>query len=120
MYVLFSFFVFVQDLRSGRSDQIIPEAEASIQCIDVDPCARLAASVNNKGACYVWSLLESGEAARLSRNNSCSVEDGVGGNTVENSQFFGPVNRPTRMVPKMKIPAHKTYALKCKFSPDSR
>jgi hypothetical protein len=23
-------------------------------------------------------------------------------------------------VPKMKIPAHKTYALKCKFSPDSR
>lgn len=34
----------------------IPEAEASIQDIAIDPEGKMMAAVNNKGNCYVWSL----------------------------------------------------------------
>lgn len=48
------------------------------------------AAVNNKGHCYVWSL--SG----------------------------GADEQPTKLSPKHKLEAHPKYALRCKFSPDSR
>lgn len=63
----------------------IPEAEASIQDIAIDPEGKMMAAVNNKGNCYVWSL---------------------GGS-------------PPRPVPRKHLQAHKKYALRCKFSPDS-
>ncbi|XP_028173381.1 target of rapamycin complex subunit lst8 [Ostrinia nubilalis] len=44
------------DLRTDKNDQLIPEAEASIQDIAIDPEGKMMAAVNNKGNCYVWSL----------------------------------------------------------------
>nr|CAD7196714.1 unnamed protein product [Timema douglasi] len=67
----------------------IPEAEASIQDIAIDPEGLHMAAVNNRGHCYIWSLT-----------------GGVG-------------EEPTKLNPKQKIDAHMRYALKCKFSPDS-
>ncbi|CAG9102873.1 unnamed protein product [Plutella xylostella] len=72
------------DLRTDQNDQLIPEAEASIQDIAIDPEGKLMAAVNNKGNCYVWTL--AGDA---------------------------------KPVPRKHIQAHKKYALRCKFSPDS-
>lgn len=48
------------------------------------------AAVNNKGKCYIWSLTD------------------------------GLDNEPTKLTPRHKFEAHKRYALKCKFSADSK
>ncbi|KAJ8872761.1 hypothetical protein PR048_026377 [Dryococelus australis] len=77
------------DLKTDRNEQLIPEAEASVQDIAIDPEGTYMAAVNNRGHCYVWSLT-----------------GGVG-------------EEPTKLNPKHKLDAHKRYALKCKFSPDS-
>lgn len=77
------------DLRTDHNEQLVPEAEASIQSVSIDPEGSYLASVNNKGNCYVWTLSTSTASA-------C-----------------------TQARPKTKIEAHKRYALKCKFSPDS-
>ncbi|XP_043271855.1 target of rapamycin complex subunit lst8 isoform X2 [Venturia canescens] len=77
------------DLRSDHNEQLIPEAEASIQDIAIDPDGTYMAAVNNKGHCYVWALT-----------------GGIG-------------EEPTRLNPRHKLSAHKRYALRCKFSPDS-
>ena len=47
------------------------------------------ASLSPQGNCYVWNLA-----------------GGMG-------------DEVTQLIPKTKIPAHKRYALRCKFSPDS-
>lgn len=57
--------------------------------INISPDSTLMASVNNKGRCYIWSLISS------------------------NSDV------PTKLQPKHKFEAHKRHALKCKFSPNS-
>nr|CAD7592521.1 unnamed protein product [Timema genevievae] len=86
------------DLKTDHNEQLvtmldrqfrIPEAEASIQDIAIDPEGLHMAAVNNRGHCYIWSLT-----------------GGVG-------------EEPTKLNPKQKIDAHMRYALKCKFSPDS-
>ncbi|XP_076666937.1 MTOR associated protein, LST8 [Andrena cerasifolii] len=77
------------DLRSDHNEQLIPEAEASVQDIAIDQDGTYMAAVNNKGNCYIWTLT-----------------GGVG-------------EEPTRLNPRHKLSAHKRYALRCKFSPDS-
>ncbi|GBP33759.1 Target of rapamycin complex subunit lst8 [Eumeta japonica] len=72
------------DLNTDHNDQLIPEAEASVQDIAIDPCGKLMAAVNNRGSCYVWAL-----------------------------------GREPRALPRKHIRAHRKYALRCKFSPDS-
>ncbi|VDO97583.1 unnamed protein product [Soboliphyme baturini] len=78
------------DLRTDHNEQLLPEQNASIQCLDVDPEGTMLAAVNNKGMCYLWNLI-SGIAA----------------------------NESTRLNPKIRVQVHQRYALKCKFSPDS-
>ncbi|GLH02921.1 Protein LST8 homolog [Gryllus bimaculatus] len=70
------------DLKTDHNEQLIPEAEASIQDIAIDPEGHFMAAVNNKGHCYIWSL-----------------SGGIG-------------EEPTKLNPKHKIEAHKRYALK--------
>ncbi|KAJ8682715.1 hypothetical protein QAD02_018507 [Eretmocerus hayati] len=77
------------DLRSDHNEQLIPEAEASIQDIAVNSDGTFMSAVNNKGHCFIWSLT-----------------GGIG-------------EEPTKLNPRHKLNAHKAYALKCKFSPDS-
>ncbi|XP_034951891.1 target of rapamycin complex subunit lst8 [Chelonus insularis] len=81
--------IHIWDIRSNHNKQLIPEAEASIQDISIDADGSYMAAVNNKGNCYIWALT-----------------GGVG-------------EEPTKPYPRHKLAAHKRYALKCKFSPDS-
>lgn len=82
--------VYLWDINSEAHEQLIPEVDASIQDIAISPDGQYMAAVNNKGNCYIWSFLYSSD-----------------------SQLSSPQ-------PKLKIEAHKRYALRCKFSPDSR
>ncbi|KAK2153662.1 hypothetical protein LSH36_290g03093 [Paralvinella palmiformis] len=75
--------------RTVQHPDSIPEVDASIQSISIDPEGTYMAAVNNKGNCYVWSL--SG----------------------------GRHNEPTKLHPKTKLVAHDRQVLKCLFSPDS-
>ncbi|XP_012275123.1 target of rapamycin complex subunit lst8 [Orussus abietinus] len=77
------------DLRSDHNEQLIPEAEASVQDIAIDSDGTYMAAVNNKGHCYIWVLAG------------------------------GVAEEPTRLSPHHKLVAHKRYALCCRFSPDS-
>nr|BAN20635.1 vegetatible incompatibility protein HET-E-1, putative [Riptortus pedestris] len=49
------------DLKTDHNEQLIPEAEASIQSVSIDPEGKLMAAVNNKGNCYIWALTSSDE-----------------------------------------------------------
>lgn len=81
--------VYLWDVKSDAHEQCVPEVDASVQDVCISPNGKYMAAVNNKGNCYIWSLSSSDE-------NQLSV-----------------------LQPKQKIEAHKRYALRCKFSPDS-
>ncbi|XP_076030597.1 MTOR associated protein, LST8 isoform X2 [Oratosquilla oratoria] len=81
--------IHIWDIKTDHNEQLIPEPDASIQSIAIDPEGTYMAAVNNKGKVYVW---------RLSGGNGDS---------------------PTRATPAHSIHAHNKYALKVKFSPDS-
>lgn len=81
--------IHIWDLKTNKNEQLIPEADTSIQHITINADGTYMAAVNNKGNCYIWSM------------------------TTSNG------DEPTQLRPKMKLPAHKRYSLKCKFSPDS-
>ncbi|XP_077979424.1 target of rapamycin complex subunit lst8-like [Glandiceps talaboti] len=80
--------IHIWDLKTDHNEQLIPEPDSSIQHISIDPDATLLSAINNKGNCYIWTL---------SRTKN---------------------ERLSQLHPKTKIPAHKKYGLKCKFSPD--
>lgn len=80
----------VWDLRSDKTEQLIPEMNVSINCVDIDPDASYLAAVNTKGTCFVWSISP--------------------GKTMEGIM---------QLHPRRKLDAHTKYGLKCKFSPDS-
>lgn len=82
--------VYLWDVKSDRHEQLLPEPDTSIQSVAISPNGLYLAAVNNKGNCYIWSLQNGSE------------------------------NELTKTFPKLKIEAHKKYALKCNFSPDSR
>lgn len=62
---------------------------ASVQDVAISPDGMYMAAVNNKGNCYIWTL---------STNSDTHLSN---------------------LQPKQKIEAHKRYAVRCKFSPDS-
>ncbi|XP_014214450.1 target of rapamycin complex subunit lst8 [Copidosoma floridanum] len=49
------------DLRSDHNEQLIPEAEASIQDVTVNCYGTYMAAVNNKGHCFIWALNSIGD-----------------------------------------------------------
>ncbi|XP_045472971.1 target of rapamycin complex subunit lst8 [Harmonia axyridis] len=49
------------DLKTDNTDQIIPEQDAMILDIAIDPLGHYMASVNSKGRCYIWELQGSSE-----------------------------------------------------------
>lgn len=81
--------IHIWDVKTEHNEQLIPEPDASIQSIAIDPEGTYMAAVNNKGKVYVWRL---------------------SGGTAD--------NRIT-LTPTRSILAHSKYALKVKFSPDS-
>ncbi|XP_047486512.1 target of rapamycin complex subunit lst8-like isoform X2 [Penaeus chinensis] len=81
--------IHIWDVKTEHNEQLIPEPDASIQSIAIDPEGTYMAAVNNKGKCYVWRL------------------SGGTGDT------------PITLTPTKSLLAHNKYALKVKFSPDS-
>ncbi|XP_046362212.1 target of rapamycin complex subunit lst8-like [Haliotis cracherodii] len=81
--------IHIWDLKTDNNEHFIPEPDAAIQSISIDPMGTMMAAVNNKGNCYIWTL--------------------TGGKREE----------PTQLHPKTKFLAHNRYVLKCLFSPDS-
>lgn len=77
------------DLKTDKSEQLIPEPDSSIQSISIDSMGTMMAAVTNKGKCYIWSL--------------------TGGRRDE----------PTQPHLKTDLTVSNRYALKCLFSPDS-
>lgn len=82
--------VYLWDVKSDAHEQCVPEVEASVQDVAISPDGMFLAAVNNRGNCYIWTLMSSSDT------------------------------HLSTLQPKQKIEAHKRYALRCKFSPDSR
>uniref|UniRef100_A0A1B6EK74 Target of rapamycin complex subunit lst8 n=1 Tax=Cuerna arida TaxID=1464854 RepID=A0A1B6EK74_9HEMI len=78
------------DLKSDHSKQLVPEPGASIQSIAMDPTGKYMAVVTNRGRCFIWEL----------------------------PAMF--VEELTLSQHSTMIEAHQRYALRCKFSPDSK
>lgn len=49
--------VYLWDIKSDKHEHLIPEVDASIQDIAISPNGQLMAAVNNKGNCYIWTLI---------------------------------------------------------------
>ncbi|KAG8557451.1 hypothetical protein GDO81_016636 [Engystomops pustulosus] len=81
--------IHIWDLKTDQNEQLIPEADVSVNSVHIDPDASYMAAVNSSGNCFVWNLT-----------------GGLGEDL-------------TQLIPKTKIPSHKRCALRCKFSPDS-
>ncbi|XP_046856671.1 target of rapamycin complex subunit lst8-like [Xenia sp. Carnegie-2017] len=82
--------IHVWDLRTDRSEKLIPEAEAAVLSLSINEDATYMAAINNQGNCYVWSLSS------------------------------GTTTEPTVLRPRSKlVKAHEKAGLKCLFSPDS-
>jgi len=50
------------DLKTDNNEQLIPEPEASIQSLSIDPAGTFMAAINNKGNCFIWSLTSETDA----------------------------------------------------------
>ncbi|KAK2714744.1 target of rapamycin complex subunit lst8-like isoform X2 [Artemia franciscana] len=83
------------DLRSDHNEQLIPEADVSIQHIAVEPSGKLLAAINKRGQCFIWSIGASGNDVKTSTSGIAS-----------------------QLTPVKDLTAHSKYGLKCKFSPD--
>lgn len=81
--------VYLWDVKSDAHEQCVPEVEASVQDVAISPDGMFLAAVNNRGNCYIWTLMSNSDT------------------------------HLSTLQPKQKIEAHKRYALRCKFSPDS-
>lgn len=81
--------IYIWDIKSDNNEQLLPEMNASLTCIDISPSGKFLAAINNKGSCYIWDLFSDGKE-QLTRTNA-----------------------------RLKFVAHTRYGLKCKFSPDS-
>jgi G protein beta subunit-like protein len=83
--------IHVWDLRTEKKETIKTEnADMSIQHLDIEADGNYLAAVDNKGYCYMFAI-----------------------NPALKSQSGSALQR------RVKFQAHKKYALKCRFSPDS-
>ena len=96
--------VHIWNLRADASEAHTPEPGSSIQCVTIDNQGASMAAVTNKGNCYV--TMSPSLEILVSTDNK--INDNITGQTLS-----------SKILPTKKIFAHKRYALKCKFSPDS-
>jgi len=127
------------DIRSKPESAVIvcPQVGASIQSISIDPQGVYMAAVTNKGSCHMHQLKrmavpaiiqlaqqQAKEAAPLTCAGAANVAGGS--QVVQPTQPGGgpPSQHQQQQLalypePKKPFVAHKRYALKCAFSPDS-
>lgn len=87
--------IHVWDIRSERKEIHTADQDVSIQFISIEPEGNWLSAVDNKGNCYVYRLKS------------------------HDHDMASPSQRTTCLKKRLKLPAHRKYALKCKFSPDS-
>jgi len=115
--------VHIWDMRAKASESYTPEPGASIQCVAIDPAAKFIACTTIKGTVYVSSARGAVDKENEALNGGGGGEKGGVGGGDSSNKSRGPSGNaappPARLAPIKKIDAHKRYALKCKFSPDS-
>lgn len=107
--------VHIWDMRAKTSESYTPEPGASIQCVAIDPTAKYIACTTNKCTVYVSSARGESSKENEAMNGGDSNRQLSNGAAASGS----PPKQQLRLAPIKKIDAHKRYALKCKFSPDS-
>jgi len=107
--------VHLWDMRAKASISHTPEPGASIQCVAIDPTGKHIACTTNKSSLYILSAGSASSSGGLEGSDTSSAP--VEGSEKENR---ATQNGSSRLHTVKKIgDAHKRYALKCKFSPDS-
>ncbi len=92
--------VHVWNLASDGSHSFVPESGASINYVDIDTTGTMISAATNTGNCYV-------------------SKESTEGSKIKNTSDWTMLKEFQAGLQTSKINAHKKYALKCKFSPDS-
>ncbi|KAA8581805.1 hypothetical protein FQN60_003386 [Etheostoma spectabile] len=104
----------IWDLRSRNLQcQRIFQVNAPINCVCLHPNQAELIVGDQSGVIHVWDL-------KTDHNEQLIPEPEVSVNSVHidpDASYMAAVN--SSLIPKTKIPAHKRYSLRCKFSPDS-
>jgi len=104
--------VHIWDMRAKAAVSHTPEPGASVQCVAIDPTANFIACTTNKCSVHILSA----HGADSSITETEASQDGK----ENDKQSINSSSGGKRLQPVKKISdAHKRYALKCKFSPDS-
>ncbi|KAL5278965.1 MLST8 family protein [Megaselia abdita] len=83
--------VFLWNVNNKEHEHLVPDQNASVQDVAISPDGKFMAAVNNRGRCYIWDL-------------KCSSDQKL-------------ISEPKA---KKMIAAHVRYALRVKFSPNSK
>jgi G protein beta subunit-like protein len=97
--------VFDLSASSKPIKEAIPEDDTAIRSLSVSPDGSLLCAVNNSGNCFIWNLYSS-PLTKSTTNNA----DASNSNQTATSNFDYMT----------QFQAHKTYVLKCLFSPNGK
>ncbi|KRX67115.1 Target of rapamycin complex subunit lst8 [Trichinella sp. T9] len=121
----------IWDLRSRNLQcQRIFQVNTPVSCVCLHPNQVELFVGDQSGTIHLWDLRTDHNEQLLPERNMMiqSVDvNGIGtmlGALTHKGMFYtwtlkSVFNKPSRIYPKMKLEAHKTYALRCKFSPNS-
>jgi len=124
------------DIRSKAESAVIvcPQVGASIQSISIDPQGVYMSAVTNKGSCHMYQLKRMTipaiiQLAHPQSKEAASITSAGPNHVGGGSQIVQPTQQPAgplsqqqpALYPEQRksFTAHKRYALKCAFSPDS-
>ena len=49
------------DIKTDNNEQLLPEVNASLNCVDISPNGKYMAAINNRGSTYIWDLISDGK-----------------------------------------------------------
>lgn len=53
--------IYLWDIKTDNNEQLLPEMNASLNCVDISPNGKYMAAINNKGSTYIWDLKSDGK-----------------------------------------------------------
>jgi target of rapamycin complex subunit LST8 len=119
--------VYLWDVKSDKHEQLIPEVDTSIQDVAISPNSQFMAAVNNKvSKINIRIFPDYSKAHSFARNSIFYLNFEPFYFFISQGNCFiwnlktGDENQLTSTAPRLKLDAHKKYALRCRFSPDSK
>jgi len=110
----------IWDMRAKASVSVTPEPGASIACVAIDPTAEYIAATTNRCSVHILSASPAYGFASSTEPPATDSKEETTDLGKENDGQSSNKPCPGRLHPIKKITdAHKRYALKCKFSPDT-